>query len=99
MRLTIVMACALAAGLAGCSKKDEAAKTGDAAPAAATAPAAIGLPHRQAGLWSQTMQTSGITQSSKMCLGEDTDAKMTAWGQPTADSQCAKNAITPVAGG
>lgn len=89
-----------AGALSACQKKDEAAKTGEAAPAVAAAPAGpVSLPHRKAGLWSQTMSTAGMKQTMKICFDNDTDAKMTAWGQAKSDHSCSKEAITPVPGG
>lgn len=91
----------LGAGLlAGCQKSDEAAKTGEAAQASATAPnVAATPPKRKPGLWAQTVSTAGMTQTTKLCLDEATEARMTAWGQQVSEGMCAKNAITPAAGG
>jgi len=89
-------------GLAACSKKDGAAKTGEATSATATAPMApVGPPHRKAGLWAQTINAGGgAMQTIKMCLDADTDAKMAIWGQAMGkDNPCAKNVVTPTAGG
>jgi hypothetical protein len=88
-------------GLAACQKKAaEAAKTGEATQATAKAPAGpISLPHRKAGLWSQTMSTAGMKQTMKICFDNDTESKMTAWGQAKSDHSCAKEAIMPVPGG
>jgi hypothetical protein len=89
--------------LAACQKKSaEPAKTGEAASATAvasapTAPSAP--PHRKAGLWSQTLNTGGMHQTTKICLDADTDAKLTLWGQAVGKDACAKNAVTPTAGG
>jgi hypothetical protein len=87
--------------LAACSKKDDAARTGDAAPAAADAPAApMSPPRRKAGLWVQTMASQGMNQTVKMCLDADTDAKMAIWGQAMGkDNACSKNLVTPAPGG
>jgi hypothetical protein len=102
MRLFTIMGVSLlaAAGLAACQKKAEPAKTGEAASVTATAPAApVMLPHRKAGLWTQTIGTSGMNQSMKICFDEDTDAKMAVWGQAMGDNKCSKNAVLPIPGG
>ena len=103
MRRALVLGVGLLAplvSLGACSKKDEAAKTGDAAPAVATAPGPMAMPSRKAGLWSQTISTAGVNQTMKICFDADTDKKMTVWGQAMNDaSQCSKNSVTPIAGG
>lgn len=104
MRWMVLAGVALmsAGALSACSKKDgEAAKTGDAASATASAPAApIGPPHRKAGLWAQTINAGGgAMQTIKMCLDADTDAKMAIWGQAMGKDTCSKNSVTPTAGG
>lgn len=86
--------------LAGCQKSDEGAKTGDAPQASAAAPAApTSPPKRKPGLWAQTVSTAGMTQTTKICLDEATESRMTAWGQQVSDGMCARNVITPTAGG
>lgn len=102
MRVFAVLGVSLLA-LAACSKKTDdksAAATGDAAPAAANAPAGpVGPPKRKPGLWAQTVSTAGMTQTSKLCLDEATEAKMSVWGQQMGQDMCARNVITPTAGG
>jgi hypothetical protein len=99
MRMAFGIVIAAGLGLAACQpsggEKAPSAETA-AAPTAAT-PA--GPPRRKPGLWTQTMSTEGMTQSSKICLDEATEAKMTIWGQQMGDEICAKNAVTPTAGG
>lgn len=87
--------------LAACQKKEEtSAATGEAAPAVAKAPAApVGPPKRRVGLWAQTVSSQGMNQTSKICLDEATEAKMSAWGQQMGDGMCSKNVITPTPGG
>ena len=98
MRRALMVGVALVA-LAACSKKEDAAKTGDAAPAVATA-GPVTMPSRKAGLWSQTISTAGMNQTMKICFDADTDKKMTVWGQAMNDaSQCSKNSVVPIAGG
>lgn len=104
MRRTLVLGVSLFApllALAACSKKDEAAKTGDAAPAVATAPAGpMAMPSRKAGLWSQTISTGGMDQTMKICFDADTDKKMAVWGQAMGDDNpCSKNSVVPIPGG
>lgn len=104
MRLFTIVGVGLvaAAGLSACQKKGEPAKTGEAAnvsAAAATSDAPLAPPHRKPGLWTQTMNTAGMKQVTKMCLGADTESKMTIWGQQTAKDACEKSTVTPVPGG
>ncbi|MEW5686632.1 MAG: DUF3617 family protein [Pseudomonadota bacterium] len=98
----LVIVCAGALALSACGKKEDAAKTGETADAAASAPAAAGPatpPKRKPGLWKQTVSAGGTTQESKLCLDEATEAKMTLWGQAVGKDICAKNTITPAPGG
>jgi hypothetical protein len=103
--LTVLVLGALA--LAACSKKPEAAKSGEAASAtaSASAPAApastgpITPPPRKAGLWVQTVTTEGRTQEMKLCLDAATDKQLSAWGQQVSSDMCEKNVITPAPGG
>jgi hypothetical protein len=89
-----------AVALGACQKKDEKAATGDAPAASAAAPAAMtGPPKRKPGLWSHTVETAGMSQSMKVCLDEDTDAKMTVWGQAAGKDMCAQQSFTPAPGG
>lgn len=89
-----------ALALAGCQKKDEAGRAGDAAPAAtAEATPATAPPQRKPGLWSHAIQSAGMTQNMKICLDEDTEAKMTVWGQAASKEMCAKQTFTRTAGG
>ncbi len=103
MRLFTIMGVSLlaAGGLAACQKKGEPAKTGEAASVTAAAPAATPMapPHRKPGLWTQTLNTAGMKQVTKMCLDAETESKVTLWGQQTKEDLCAKNTITPVPGG
>lgn len=97
----VVVACAAVLAVAACSKKtDETAATGDGAPAAASAPSGpMATPKRKPGLWVQTISTAGMNQETKLCLDEATEARMTLWGQAMGENTCAKNQITPAAGG
>lgn len=92
---------ALGAGLlAGCQKNEDAAKTGETPQASAAAPAAPATPpKRKPGLWAQTVSTAGVTQTTKICLDEATESRMTPWGQQMSDGMCARNVVTPTAGG
>jgi hypothetical protein len=68
MHRALILSAGLLA-LAGCQKKPEtpAMATGEAPAAAASAPM-TGPPRRKAGLWTQTVTTQGMTQTSKICL-------------------------------
>ena len=86
--------------IAACQKKTDAAATGEAPAAAATAPTALTAPpSRKAGLWSHTVESAGVNQAMKVCLDADTDAKMTVWGQAAGKDMCAKQSFTRTAGG
>lgn len=94
MRVVALLGVSLLA-LAACSKKEEKAATADGADAAATAPAGpVTMPKRKPGLWAHTMTTEGTTQTVKLCLDADTDAKMSVWGQAVSNEMCSKNLIT-----
>jgi hypothetical protein len=107
MRRIVVVSLGLvaAASLAACSKKPSVPdKPNSPKPVVeATAPdkpmASAAMPHRKPGLWSQTMATRGMTQTSKICIGADTDTKMSAWGQAMGKSACSKNDFHPTATG
>lgn len=90
MRVIAVLGVSLLA-LAACSKKEE-ATTGEAATAAANAPAGpIAPPKRKPGLWTQTVSSQGSTQTMKLCLDEATEAKLTVWGGQATAEMCPKN--------
>ena len=89
--------------LSACGNRDDTATTGKTAEVATNAPASPAgptvMPRRKPGLWSHTVATGGATQAMKVCLDSDTDAKMSIWGQATSKDMCAKNAVSPIAGG
>lgn len=104
MRRVAVVCATLAVSaiaLAACSKKEEkAAATGEAPAASASAPPVLTAPpKRKPGLWSHTIQSEGSNQSMKICIDEDTDAKMTVWGQAASKEMCAQQSFTPAPGG
>lgn len=95
MRYVVVLGVSLLA-LAGCQKKTEtAAATGDAAPAASGGAPALtplsGPPKRKPGLWTQTVVSGDVSQSTKVCLDEATEAKMSVWGQQANEEMCGTN--------
>src|SRR5258705_893091 len=67
----------LAAALAGCGKKNEAAdgKVAATEPASAPATAAAAQPKRKAGLWEQSMTTAGHSMTTKICTDEAFEQK------------------------
>lgn len=94
MRVVLTAACAAAAllALAGCKKAEEKASAPEAA---ATAGDAGALPNRKAGLWTQVVTVEGgPSMTNRICLGADTDAKLTAPGQQAAGATCSKNVVT-----
>jgi hypothetical protein len=99
MRRTVVITMGMLA-LAGCQKKpgDAASAAGEAAkPAAASAPAALGM--RKAGLWSQTVQTEGVTQTMKMCLDAASLEEAQYSGSQATKDSCSEQKVTPTPGG
>jgi hypothetical protein len=107
MRRIIVVSLGLAAAasLAACSKKPSVPDKPNspkpvvegAAPSAPLTPAP--MPRRRPGLWSQSMALRGMTQTTKICIGEDTDKKMSAWGQAMGKNPCSKTEFHPTTGG
>jgi len=100
MKRVLVSAAAVLA-LAACAKKDEAAKAADAAatPAPASAPALMKPPERKAGLWTQTIATGKMTQTTRICFSDEVNKKMTIWGQKGGDDNCSQKSFTPTLGG
>lgn len=105
MRVYVVLGASLLA-LAACSKKDDKAPAAGAADSASTSGAdasasagPVTLPKRKPGLWTHTMVADGSTQTVKLCLDADTDAKMSVWGQAVGKDMCSKNEITRTPGG
>ncbi|MDB5423888.1 MAG: hypothetical protein JWQ29_1304 [Phenylobacterium sp.] len=103
MKRVLVSAAAVLA-LAACSKKGEAGKAPDAgsaaAPAVASAPAGpMTPPERKAGLWTQTMSTGKMTQTTRICFSDAVNKKMTIWGQQGALDMCSQHSMTPTLGG
>lgn len=94
MRVVALLGVSLLA-LAGCSKPEEKAASADGAGTTAAAPAGpVAMPQRKPGLWAHTINAEGATQTMKVCLDADTDAKMSIWGQAVSKEMCAKNTIT-----
>ena len=77
MRVAAVLTVGLVA-LCACSKKDETVPAADSAGATASATAPAGpatLPRRKPGLWAHTINAEGVSQTMKLCIDADTDAK------------------------
>ena len=86
--------------LAACQKKTETAATGTAAPAVASAPSGpMTPPPRKPGLWTQTVTTAEMKQSTKICLDASTEQKMKLWGAQAGKSDCSQQSMTPHLGG
>ncbi len=107
MRIYLVLGVGVLA-LAACSKKDDKAPAAEAsASASASASGAnasatagpVAMPKRKPGLWSHTMVADGSTQTMKICIDADTDAKMSVWGQAMSKEMCSKNVMTATPGG
>jgi hypothetical protein len=103
MRRIVVVSLGLlaAASLNACSKKPGVPdKPNSPKPVVeAAAPdkplSAAAMPHRKPGLWAQTMTTSrGMSQETKLCVGPDTESKLTPWGQAMGKSLCSRNAVS-----
>jgi hypothetical protein len=105
MRVVAVLGVSLLA-LAACSKKQdkppaaEASASASASGANASASAGpIAPPKRKPGLWSHTVASAGATQNMQICIDEDTDAKMSVWGQAVGKDMCSKNSFAAAPGG
>ena len=96
MRAAIVIGLGVVA-LAGCQKKDDAAPSAaQTAEPAAAAPMSMA---RKPGLWTQTVQTEGVSQVIKVCLDAATDKQMQITGQAVGKDMCSENTVTPAPGG
>lgn len=100
VRLAVTMTAA-ALVLAACGKKEETAATGDAAPAAANAPAATpaALPKRKPGLWSQTVTVADFSQTTRICLDAAAEEKLSLVGGQATKEMCAQTTMTARPGG
>ena len=68
--------------------------------ATAQVEASDGRPVRRSGLWEHTMQTMGVTQTTRMCIDAETDKNVALWGQRASDeSGCEQNSFTRTGGG
>lgn len=99
--LVLCMIAVAGLGLGGCNRKNDetapkAAAAGQAAaPAVASAPAAVSAPpRRKPGLWRQTVSTAGMTQSSRICLDEAAEQKLSAFGEQATRGMCEKNEVS-----
>lgn len=102
LRIAVLTAAALT--LAACGQKTETAKSADAAGTAATATVAtssgpVTMPARKPGLWTQTVNTGDMTQTSKICIDATVDKAMSVMGSQMSKEMCSKNEITAAAGG
>ncbi|MDP3175560.1 MAG: hypothetical protein Q8M88_14100 [Phenylobacterium sp.] len=102
-RLACLAAGAAMVALSGCGDKsagDKAApaKTGTPSDASATASGpsvAMTPPHRKPGLWEQKVSMSGMDQTTRLCLDEAVEQKLSWWGQQATKDMCAKTRIAP----
>jgi hypothetical protein len=101
MRSRIWIGAAALLALAACSKKPETPGGGPtaAAPEATKPVAAMTMPERRPGLWEQTMTSEKMNQVTQLCLDETVGKRLSAFGQQAGKSTCAKNSVTPRAGG
>lgn len=97
---------AAALTLAACGQKAETAKSADGAATTASATALAAspagpavMPTRKPGLWTQTVNTGDMTQTTKICIDENVDKAMSVVGSQMSKDMCSKNAVTNVAGG
>ena len=56
-------------------------------------------PPRKPGLWTQTVTTAEMKQSTKICLDASTEQKMKLWGAQAGKSDCSQQSMTPHLGG
>ena len=105
MRRTLAVAALGLAALTACHKKPAEGPKPPAAPgsgptAGRDAGASLAaVPERTPGLWEQTVSTSGIAQTSQVCLDKAVEQRFTWWGQHAGQGACSQTAITPRAGG
>jgi len=85
--------------LAGCQQKPDVTAQAGNTPKASRASTPSNPPKRKAGLWTQTVSTKGMTQTTRLCLDTATEARLTVWGQPSGKGLCARSEITPTVGG
>lgn len=88
-------ACAVAVlsvlALAACGKKEEAKAPGAPGEQAKPgAPADLAAMRRKPGLWRQTVTTSGMTQTMRLCTDATTEAKLSLWGGQATKDMCSK---------
>ncbi|TAJ69866.1 MAG: DUF3617 family protein [Phenylobacterium sp.] len=101
MRVIAVLGVGVLA-LAACSKKEDKSPAAEASASGGNASATAGpvaMPKRKPGLWSHTVSSSGSTQAMQICIDEDTDAKMSVWGQAVSKDMCSKNSFAAAPGG
>lgn len=108
MRVILVGACAVAAVLAlsACEKaeepasKPEAIKTTGSTPSPETTATIAAMPKRKPGLWTQMVaMEGGQSMTSRICLDEATDAKLSIQGQAVAGSTCSEQTVAKTADG
>ncbi|HEY9217021.1 MAG TPA: DUF3617 family protein [Phenylobacterium sp.] len=82
-------------------QKAAAPAAGDAAQTASASTASLGdRPKRKSGLWEHTVQTMGVTQTSKLCIDATTEDNVAVWGQNIqAESGCEQNSFVRTADG
>lgn len=110
-RVALVSLAAMLA-LAACSKKPETPGGGPTSATASvttttTASAATGVttsvsadpPRRRAGLWEQTLSTSGMHQVTKICLDDSVEKTTHWWGAQAGQSACTHQQVSRKLGG
>jgi hypothetical protein len=101
MKRAIAISAVALLALAACQKKaqtETAAATGAAtAPEASTGPSTP--PPRKPGLWTQTISTGQMQQTTRICLDAATEKALAWWGAQAGKQTCAQQSITPQPGG
>lgn len=97
----ILAVSAAALALSACNKPagDKAASAEGASKPAAASAGPMTMPSRKPGLWKQTVSTSGIHQTSSICLDKATEAKLAVWGAGASNDMCQQSEISHIPGG
>lgn len=89
---TLLICAAGVLALSACGKGgDKTPAAGDAAKPASTAAGPVAPPHRKPGLWTQTVAMGDFTQTTRLCLDDAVEAKVSLWGAQTSKEMCSRN--------
>lgn len=99
MRAAVLASLSLALVVSACNRKDaegEAPPAGEAAGSSNSAAAPATPPKRRPGLWEMrtSMQDVDFVQTTRVCLDEATEAKLSMFGANVTKDMCEKNLVT-----